>query len=140
MFAMIVFRTGNRTGVRPNLFHMKTCTPALLGSLLTLAFSGCISSTSTTYSDVERVKVAFASERAGRLFYETLSRLPHERREESKNEVSLILIHLERKTVTGHNRFFNQAVERCDTDKDGTITEEEAQIFASSVRALAAKG
>src|SRR5687767_3477423 len=80
----------------------------------------------------ERAKIAFASERAGRLFYETLSKLPHEEREESKNEVSLILIHLERKTVTGNNRFFNQAVERCDTDKDGTITEEEAQIFAAS--------
>jgi hypothetical protein len=116
---------------------MKNSVPALACSLLACALSGCISSRSTTYTDVERTKIAFASERAGRLFYETLSKLPHEQREESKNQVSLVLIHLERKTITGANRTFNLAVERCDTDKDGTITEEEAQIFAASAKALA---
>ena len=102
--------------------------------VLTCAVTGCISSSSTSYTDVERTKVSFGSERAGRLFYETLSKLPHERREESKNQVSLVLINFERKTITGPNRFFNQAVERCDTDRDGTITEEEAAIFSSSVK------
>jgi hypothetical protein len=116
---------------------MKSYALAVICSVLACALSGCISSRSTSYTDVERAKIAFASERAGRLFYETLSKLPHEEREESKNEVSLILIHLERKTVTGSNRFFNQAVDRCDTDKDGTITEEEAQIFAASAKVLA---
>ena len=116
---------------------MKNRLPALICSVLACALSGCISSRSTSYTDVERTKIAFGSERAGRLFYETLSKLPQEQREESKNEVSLILIHLERKTVTGSNRVFNRAVERCDTDKDGTITEEEAQIFAASAKVLA---
>lgn len=116
---------------------MKSRVVLVLIPLLGCLLGGCISSRSTTYSDVDRAKVAFASERAGRLFYETLSRLPHEQREESKNEVSLILVHLERKTVTGPNRFFNQAVERCDTDKDGTITEEEAAIFAASTKSVA---
>ena len=118
---------------------MKTRLPAFLVLVLATAFSGCISSRSTTYSDVERVRVTFASERAGRLFYETLSRLPREQREESKNEVSLILIHVERRAITGPNRFFNEAVNRCDTDRDGTISEEEAQIFSASTKALANK-
>ena len=100
---------------------MKNSLTAVICFVFACALSGCISSTSTTYSDVNRTKVAFASERAGRLFYETLSKLPHERREESKNQVSLILINFERKTITGPNRFFNQAVERCDTDKDGRL-------------------
>ena len=115
---------------------MKPNIPAIIILMLASALAGCISSRSTSYSDVERVKVSFASERAGRLFYETLSRLPHEEREESKNDVSLILINVERKTITGPNRFFNEAVARCDTDHDGIITEEEAQIFASSTKAL----
>jgi hypothetical protein len=131
------FSDGKSHGKANILPFMKTSIPAVIGSVLACALSGCISSTSTSYSDVERTKVAFASERAGRLFYETLSRLPHERREESKNQVSLILVHVERKTVTGRNRFFNEAVERCDTDKDATITEDEAQIFAASVKVLA---
>ena len=116
---------------------MKNSLFAFIGLVLSCAFTGCISSSSTSYSDVERTRVAFASERAGRLFYETLSRLPREEREESKNQVSLILVNFERKTISGPNRFFNHAVERCDTDKDGTITEEEAAIFAASVRPVA---
>jgi len=115
---------------------MKPNIHAIIILMLASVLAGCISSRSVSYSDVERVKVSFASERAGRLFYETLSRLPHEEREESKNDVSLILINVERKTITGPNRFFNEAVARCDTDHDGIITEEEAQIFASSTKAL----
>lgn len=117
---------------------MKNRLPALICSVLACALTGCISSTSTTYSDVERTKISFGSERAGRLFYETLSKLPQERRDETNNQVSLILLHVQRTTITGPNRYFNQAVERCDTDKDGTITEEEAAIFAASVKGGAA--
>ncbi len=108
----------------------------LLCALALAAFglSGCISSHTTSYNDVDRVKVTFASERAGRLFYETLSKLHKEKREESNHQVSLILINWGRKTVTGPNRAFNAQVDQCDTDKDGVITDEEAQIFASSAK------
>lgn len=119
---------------------MKIRLPAIICIAAAFVLSGCISSHSTSYSDVERVKVTFGTERAGRLFYETLSKIPHERRDESTNEVSLILINFQRRTVSGPNRFFNEAVERCDTDKDGTITEEEAQIFAASVKTVAQRG
>ncbi len=108
---------------------------AFIFAVLASAFSGCISSSTTSYNDVERTKVNFASERAGRLFYETISKIPADRREESRNSVSLILINFERKTITGPNRKFNETVERCDTNRDGTITDEEAQIFAASVAA-----
>ncbi|MEO6568936.1 MAG: hypothetical protein ABIO94_09255 [Opitutaceae bacterium] len=119
---------------------MKYRLPVIAGSALAcMALSGCINSRSTSYSDVERTKVAFASERAGRLFYETLSRLPRQEQERSTNEVSLILVNFERKVISGPNRAFNQAVERCDTDKDGTITEEEAQIFNVATRGPAPK-
>jgi hypothetical protein len=116
--------------------HSLRLNPALFLVILAGTLSGCISSRSTSYSDIERVKVTFASERAGRLFYETLSKISTPNREESTNEVSLILINFERKTVTGPNYYFNEAVARCDTDKDGTITDEEAQIFSSSSKVL----
>jgi hypothetical protein len=54
---------------------MKPNIPAIIILMLASVLAGCISSRSVSYSDVERVKVSFASERAGRLFYETLSRL-----------------------------------------------------------------
>lgn len=107
---------------------------ALLLLLLSFGLSGCILSRSTTYADVERVRVSFASERAGRLFYETLQRLPQRQRDVSTNQVILILVNVERKTVTGPNRFFNEAVQRCDTNRDGIISEEEAAIFSASVK------
>ena len=83
---------------------MKNRLPALLCLAAASVLSGCISHSSTVYSDVDRTKVAFASERAGRLFYETLSKLPREQRQESENKISLIVLNLEHKTVTGPNR------------------------------------
>lgn len=115
---------------------MKTRLVALALNTVGLALcAGCISSHTTSYNDVERVKVSFASEKAGRVFYEALSSVKAQTpREESKNSVNLILIDFERRTVTGPNKFFNEAVSRCDTDQNGTISEQEAEIFAASVR------
>ena len=36
--------------------------------------------------------------------------------------------------VRGPNEAFNLAVTRCDTNRDGQITEQEARIFADTVR------
>ncbi len=97
------------------------------------ATTGCISSHEVVYTDPPRVAVSFASEKAGRVFYETLSRTPDSRRRsENRVEVDLILIDVERRTVAGPNRHFNDAVAFADTNKDGTITEAEADIFASA--------
>lgn len=106
---------------------------ALFGAVALGASTGCISSIETVTSDVSRVKVAFASDRAGRVFYETLTRVSETRpRTEKRTEVNLILIEVERRTVAGPNKLFNEAVLFADTDRDGTITDAEAEIFADA--------
>ena len=99
-----------------------------------LCLAGCISHSETTYQDVERVKVQFENETAGRVFYEALSRMHFEGRTESHTEVSIPLVFENKNTVkAGENEKFNEAVRRCDTNKDGIITETEARIFASEI-------
>ena len=106
---------------------------AALGLLALAATSGCISSHETVYSDATRVPVAFASEKAGRVFYETLSRTPDSRRRTEKRvAVELIVIDVERRVVGGSNKIFNDAVAFADTNRDGTISDTEADIFASA--------
>jgi hypothetical protein len=100
------------------------------GALLCLA--GCIHHSETTYRDVERVKVQFESEKAGRIFYEALSKMPFHDHAESHTEISIPVVFDNNYTVkSGENEKFNEAVRRCDTNKDGVITEGEAEIFAS---------
>jgi len=100
------------------------------GAVLSLA--GCIEHSETTYHDAERVKVQFESEKAGRIFYEALSKMPFHDRVESHTEVSIPVVFDNKCTVkAGENEKFNEAVRRCDSNKDGMITEVEAEIFAS---------
>ncbi len=90
---------------------------------------GCITHEETVYRDVARVKIQFENEAAARIFYEALSRTPaHRRNAESSTEVHIPVVfrHKER-VITGENAGFNDAVLRCDTNKDGTITEMEAR-------------
>lgn len=110
--------------LRPTLF--------ILSGLLALgATSGCISHTVTNYTEPARAKVSFATEKAGRVFYEALQRTPDfRRRTESHTEVNLILIDIENRVVTGPNAIFNKAVAFADTDHNDEITETEADIFA----------
>lgn len=113
--------------------NLKSSLPVILGLLALAATSGCISSHETVYSDVARVPVAFASDKAGRIFYETLSRTPDSRRRtENRVSVDLIVIDVERRVVGGANRVFNEAVAFADTNRDGTISETEAEIFAGA--------
>lgn len=108
--------------------------PFLLAAISSAALlaSGCISHEETIVKDVERVPVSFENDTAGRLFYETLSRtsVRHGRHEDStKVQIPIVFEHKVR-TVTGESAAFNQAVGRCDTNRDGKITELEAKIFA----------
>jgi hypothetical protein len=103
---------------------------AVGGAMLCLA--GCIHHSETTYRDVDRVQVRFESEKAGRIFYEALSKMPFNARAESHTDVSIPIVFDNSYTVkSGENEKFNEAVRRCDTNKDGVITETEAEIFAS---------
>ncbi|HAV63853.1 MAG TPA: hypothetical protein DCY13_15995 [Verrucomicrobiales bacterium] len=96
--------------------------------------AGCIHHKKTVYRDVERMKVEFENDTAGRLFYEALSKTPtHRSDRESKTDVSIpIVFSHSTETVTGRNVAFNKAVELCDTNKDGRITEQEARIFSEN--------
>lgn len=113
---------------------MKTVLPtfALAASLTT----GCIHTHETVIHDDSRIPVSFENDTAARDFYEALSRLPNGgQRQESKTEVSIpIVFEHERKVVRGPNQAFNEAVNRCDTNRDGKITEQEARIFADTVK------
>ncbi len=105
-----------------------------LASALALSFSGCISTDETVYREEARTQVEFENDAAGRVFYETLSKLRgSHHRAESSTEVSLpIVFSHKRRVVEGESAAFNQAVHRCDTNRDGRITEAEARIFADS--------
>jgi hypothetical protein len=97
-----------------------------------LCLAGCIGHSETRYHDVERVKVQFESEKAGRIFYEALSKMPFHDTVESHTEVSIPVVFDNKYTIkSGENEKFNVAVLRCDSNKDGLITETEAEIFAS---------
>jgi len=106
---------------------------ALIGSVGLGA--GCIHKNKTVYRDVERIPVSFETETAGRVFYEALSKMPPQNHSESKTEISIpIVFEVSRTEVTGSNTRFNEGVSRCDTNKDGKITEVEANIFAAQVQ------
>jgi hypothetical protein len=96
-----------------------------------ISLCGCISNEETVYNDVPRVKVEFENDKAARLFYEALSRIKDKHRAESKTEISIpFVFEQKRRVVSGENQAFNDAVARCDTNKDGRVTEQEALIFS----------
>ena len=93
--------------------------------------AGCVSQHSTVHKGVERARVQFENEAAGRIFYEKLSKMPESDHKESRTEFSIpIVFDYERKVITDGNEKFNDAVRQCDTNNDGNITEVEAKIFA----------
>jgi hypothetical protein len=94
--------------------------------------AGCISHEETVYRDVDRVKVEFENDKAARIFYEAVSaQHPSHGSVDSTTEVELPVIFKHKsRVVSGPNAAFNEAVSRCDTNKDGRITETEARIFS----------
>ena len=115
---------------------MKATLPLSLAAFAALVSAGCIHTEETVTRDESRVPISFETETAGRIFYETLSKLPGsgQHRESSVDvEVPLVFEH-RTKTVRGPNTAFNEAVARADTNRDGKITETEANIFAAQVR------
>jgi hypothetical protein len=114
---------------------MKTPTRLLTLPLAALLAAGCIHTHDTVVKDETRMPVEFENDTAGRLFYETLSRIPDSGRTTEKHtEVSIpVVFSHEQKVVRGPNSNFNDAVRRCDTNQDRRITETEARIFSGTV-------
>jgi hypothetical protein len=114
-----------------SLTNLWTLAALALASLGT----GCISTEKVEYRDTERSKVQFENDTAGRHFYEAYAKLQsHHDRTESKTHVYLpIIFDHKHRIVEGDNAVFNDAVKRCDTNGDSTITENEARIFSESV-------
>ena len=119
---------------------MKTAKYFGLVAVSGLLTSGCISHNETVTKDVDRRKVEFENESAARIFYEALSHVPNQgtkNEETSKFEIPVVFEY-HKHVVSGPNGAFNDAVTRCDTNKDGKITETEAKIFAEDVKGKSA--
>jgi len=99
-----------------------------------LLLVGCIHHEETVYRDEPRASVRFENDSAARIFYEALNKPGSKQdRSESKTKVDLpIVFHNERRVVSGPNGAFNRAVDICDSNHDGEITEQEARIYAQN--------
>ncbi len=109
---------------------------ALAALLVAVVTTGCIHTQETVTKDEPRVAVEFENEAAGRLFYETLSKIPgsgSHRENSTSIEIPGVFEHTT-KTFRGPNTAFNEAVARTDTNRDHKITETEAKIFAAQVK------
>jgi hypothetical protein len=101
----------------------------------TALVSGCITHNETVTRDVTRRKIEFENESAGRIFYEALSHVPNSgTKSEKTSEFEIpVVLDYKRHVITGPNAAFNDAVDHCDTNKDGRISETEAKIFSEQV-------
>jgi hypothetical protein len=99
-----------------------------------LFLAGCIHHEETVYRDVPRASVTFENDTAARIFYEALTKPARKgERTESKTEIELPLVFSDkRRVVSGPNAAFNAAVDMCDSNHDGRITEQEARIYAEN--------
>ncbi len=106
----------------------------VLPVLVAALSAGCIHTERSEVRDESRIPVDFENETAGRIFFEALSRQPNSgKQEESVSKVSLpIVFSNEHRVVRGPNIAFNRAVQECDTNRDGRITETEARIWSGS--------
>jgi hypothetical protein len=103
---------------------------ALLSFAL-LTSAGCVSYRETKYTDVKRTQVAFASDKAARIFYEAFTAAGDVGRKTEKHASTWFwLTSYDSCTVQGPNVLFNEAVRSCDANGDGQITESEAEAFA----------
>jgi hypothetical protein len=102
----------------------------MITGILGLLLSGCVTSERTVYRDGKRTKVKFENRTAARLFYEALSKTSDRHHAENRTAGELPFVSWDdTRVVWGRNTDFNEAVESCDFNHDGEITELEARIF-----------
>jgi hypothetical protein len=95
-----------------------------------LALSGCV--TVTKLKDEDRTRVRFANARAAQVFYEA-ALLPHG---PNRNGRGMACIGgwspISVRTTETKNVSFNKAVRTADTNRDGLISQSEAEKFAAA--------
>lgn len=105
------------------------CVPAL--AVLT---AGCISfyhKTEQVRSDEERMKIEFESETAGKLFHDKADAAIRKRNPEGSTQFGVPFVSFYSKTrVVSKNAAYNDELRKCDTNKDGMITDVEARIYS----------
>lgn len=101
-----------------------------------LVLQACVTKESNVVRDGERARVEFENEAAAKTFFEGMEKGGYKTQEtHSTTKFELpIVFEYRRNVTTGKNAGFNRAVEICDTNKDGKITEVEARIFAEHPR------
>ena len=126
-------RAKSRIPVRNRSRMSRTIARLGVSAACALLLAGCITHESNTTRDAPRRSVEFENDSAARIFYETLSQgacKDSQGEATTKFEIPVVFEY-KRHVVTGPNTAFNRAVELCDTNHDGKITEAEARIFAA---------
>lgn len=102
----------------------------IITTVVGLLLSGCVTNERTVYRDGKRTTIKFENRTAARLFYEALSKTSD--RHHAENHAAGEWPFVPRddtRVVSGRNIDFNEAVESCDFNHDGKITELEARVF-----------
>jgi hypothetical protein len=95
-----------------------------------LLLSGCVTNGRTVYRDGKRTTIRFENRTAARLFHEALSKTSDKHHAENHAAGEWPFVPRgDTRVVSGRNTDFNEAVESCDFDHDGMITETEARVF-----------
>ena len=113
---------------------MKTTIRQIASIAALVVLPACVHQESNVVKDSERAKVEFENEAAARNFFDGMQKGGFSTKQTtSTTKFELPIIFEYRKNVTsGANSGFNRAVQLCDSNKDGKITELESKIFLSN--------
>jgi len=95
-----------------------------------ISMPGCV--TRTTAKNEPRQSVHFSSERAVETFYEAYLASSYPSDKQNAVAVWIGLPYTHRKIST-ENVYFNRAVQSADSNHDGIISDDEAQVYAAKV-------
>ena len=98
--------------------------------VLFLFSNGCVAvSRRVEYSDVERLKIRFEGVAAAKAFWSSFHRLKPYHSDMNWIVSPLLLVRVE--WVLHETEFYNAQVRKADVDRDGVITEAEAELLLS---------
>ncbi len=115
-------------------FRLPGLLPAALSALL---LYGCVSVQKYTYHDAPRAGTTFASEKASQTFYEALlaEKFPADGYKHSLTLFVPLPVSYYERDRDSSTILVNAALAQADADKDGVITEQEADAYAAALTA-----